>query len=388
MTPLASTPHPTLPRATASDAPPTAPRKWTVLLYSAADNDLRPWMEHDVAEMEQVGGDQNTNLLVQIDRGRAGGGCQRIALQSDASLGGAPDVIDSPVDQDLGQVNMASADTLAGALRWAMQKYPAEHFMLVISDHGNAWKGCCQDDSHLGWMNLPALKSALQTVTAETGRKLDVVGFDACLMASTEVAWQLKDQARYMVASEQTEGADGWPYTPILGNGRLEALQARLNQRLNTTPEELVKRIVGKSADTPEITHTLSAIDLEKMAPLQQALIDLRGALLAPQVTQGQLREVLAGCEHFFGYRDLGHWLSLLSADGPVNDPAVKAAAQRAQEAYRDLIIAEQHNGDHPNASGLTIHLTKPNDVYTYMALDFQKATDWVAVGNKTGPPV
>ena len=377
------------PASTPRPSPAAAsPRAWTVLLYSAADNNLRPYMEHDVAEMERVGSDDSTQLLVQIDHGRDGGGCQRLALQSDAALGGTPDAIDSPVERDLGQVNMASADTLASSLRWAMEAYPAEHFMLIISDHGNAWKGCCEDDSHLGWMDLRALKSALQTVTHETGRKLDVIGFDACMMANTEVAWQLKDQARYMVASEQSEGADGWPYTPILGGGRLEAVRERLQQRLDTTPEELARLIVAKAADTPDITHTMSAVDLGKLEPLQQALVELRTALLAPQVTQEQLREVLGQCEHFFGYRDLGHWLTLLAGDGPVADPAVKAAAERALGAYRDVVLAEQHNGEHPGASGLTIHLTKPNDMYTYLALDFQKDSDWVAVGNKTGPPL
>ena len=32
--------------------------QWTVLQYSAADNNLYPWMLHDVAEMEQVGSDE------------------------------------------------------------------------------------------------------------------------------------------------------------------------------------------------------------------------------------------------------------------------------------------------------------------------------------------
>lgn len=371
----------------AADEPPQAPPKWSVLVYSAADNNLYPYMLHDVAEMERVGSDAHTHVLVQIDHGRDGGGAQRIALRSDAALGGTPDVVDSPVEESLGSVNMGASDTLAGALRWALQKYPAEHTMLVISDHGNAWKGCCEDDSHLGWMNLPALKNALQTVTQETGRKLDVIGFDACLMANTEVAWQLKDQARYMVASEQTEGADGWPYTPILTPDTLTSMQAHMTQRLDLEPEALVKMIVEKSADTPNVIRTLSAVDLEKMEPLKDALVGLRGALLESGVTQPQLRDVLKQCERFFGYRDLGHWLKLLETDTQITAPAVKTAVQRVQEAYRDVIVAEQHSPEHPNATGLTIHLTKPNDTATYMALDFQKATDWVAVGNKTGPP-
>ncbi len=364
------------------------PRKWTILQYSAADNNLYPWMLTDVCEMERVGSDEFTNLLVQIDHGRDHGGCKRLALQSDASLGGDPDQVDSPVLEDLGQTNMSHGETLKNSLVWAMQNYPAEHYMLIVSDHGNSWKGCCSDDSHMGWMSMPTLSNAIQRATAETGQKLDVIGFDACLMANTEVAFQLKDQARYMVASEQTEGADGWPYTPILGPKALEAVQRSLRERIDLEPEELVKLIVEKSADTPDVIRTLSAVDLQKMDGLKDAMIELRGAILDAEVPQAKLRDVLKQCQKFFGYRDLGHWLRLLRDDEQLGEnKAIQAGVERVLGEYNRVVIAEQHSPACPNASGLTIHLTKPNDYQGYLALDFQKATDWVAIGNQTGPP-
>ena len=49
------------------------------------------------------------------------------------------------------------------------------------------------------------------------GRKLDVLGLDACLMAMGEVGYQSKGSASFMIGSEQTEPAEGWPYTAVLG---------------------------------------------------------------------------------------------------------------------------------------------------------------------------
>lgn len=59
--------------------------------------------------------------------------------------------------------------------------------MLVIADHGKGWEGLIQDDSHKGWMSVPQLRQALDTAQKATGQKLDVLGFDACQMASVEV---------------------------------------------------------------------------------------------------------------------------------------------------------------------------------------------------------
>ena len=57
------------------------PKKWTVLLYSAADNNLHPYMVDDVAELETVGSDAQTDVVVQIDHGREGGGAERLKVE-------------------------------------------------------------------------------------------------------------------------------------------------------------------------------------------------------------------------------------------------------------------------------------------------------------------
>lgn len=361
------------------------PKKWTILLYSAADNNLHPFMTDDVAELEKVGSDENTNLLVQFDNGRQGGpqGAYRYCLQKDRVDNGT---IDTPPEESLGQVNMSSSETLKDAICWAMNKYPAEHTMLVISDHGNSWKGCCQDDSHRGWMDVPTLKNALERAARETGKKVDIVGFDCCMMGNTEVAYELRDQATYMVASEKSEGGDGWPYQAILQPDLLKTVQRELQTRVDMSPEELACRIVDQTSYVTDIIHTLSAVRLGEMGNLKEKLTPLRDAIVNGTVTQEVLRDINAKVQRFFGYRDLGDWLRLLQEDERIQDAAIKEEAARVQEAYSKAILAEQHDFS-LNATGLTIHLTKPNDYYGYMALDFQKDSDWVAVGNKIGPP-
>lgn len=46
--------------------------------------------------------------------------------------------------------------------------------------------------------------------------KLDIVAFDACALATIEMAYQLAPYAKYMIASQVTIPLPGWPYREIL----------------------------------------------------------------------------------------------------------------------------------------------------------------------------
>src|SRR5260370_280022 len=83
-------------------------------------------------------------------------------------------------------------------------------------------------DSNGTWMSLPKIQQGLQEAHQATGRKLDVVGFDACLMANTEVAHQLKDEADFLVGSQEVEGGAGWPYNRVLSKTMLDSLEQTL----------------------------------------------------------------------------------------------------------------------------------------------------------------
>lgn len=350
-----------------------APKKWTVLLYSAADNNLHPYMVDDVAELETVGSDAQTDVVVQIDHGREGGGAERYHIEKTKD-GHGP--VLSPVLEQKGQVNMSSAYTLSDAIQWAMKNYPSEHFMLVISDHGNAWKGCAQDDSARGWMSVPELKAGLAHAQQATGKKIDVLGFDCCLMANLETAYQVRDQASYMVASEMTEGADGWPYNPILTPDTLRSV------RLDMSPRELASMLVDKSGTT-ESVHTLSAIDLSKVGAIAQPMAELRQALVETPTTQAELRAIWKDTVRFYGYRDAGDWARQLQ--DRVADPTVKEKAGAALAAIQDAVISEDHHGPYAGATGMTLQVHKSSDL-SYRNLEFEKDVKWSQAQERVGP--
>ena len=126
---------------------------------------------------------------------------------------------------------MSDGATLVDFVTWAMQAYPADRYVLILSDHGMGWPGGWTDaDSHgsgdpsipltsrLGdQLYLMELDQAFQQIRSETGLdKFELIGLDACLMAQIEVLTALQPHARYAVVSEEVEPSLGWAYTGFL----------------------------------------------------------------------------------------------------------------------------------------------------------------------------
>ena len=324
---------------------PAPPKKWTVLMWSACDNDLYECCVNDLDKSER-GTHEDIHVLAQVDHrpnpdALGPHSVQRLELQNDQQP-----LLHSPVKADLGDASMADPKNLSEFIQWGIKNYPAENYWLVISDHGDAWKGAAQDEGHREWMSLPQIQSALEDARQQTGRKLDLLSFDCCHMASTEVAHQLKDESRYMVASQEVMGYIGLPYEQVLG----EAAQH--------SPRQLAQRLVQVSTANPEDIPTFSAVDLEKVPALSEAVTQLGQAITASALSGAQLREVLADTQPFWEYRDL-HQLAGNLACKAEAEPALRQAAGCVQTALTEAVIAEQHASSHPGAHGLQIEVNR-----------------------------
>lgn len=62
-------------------------------------------------------------------------------------------------------------------------------------------------------LTLSEVRDAVAAASRLWGGKLDMVGFDACLMSNLENAVMLSPYAQYLVASEEAEPDGGWDYT-------------------------------------------------------------------------------------------------------------------------------------------------------------------------------
>ena len=163
--------------------------------------------------------------------------------------------------KDAGSGAMTNPDNLGGYIQWCASNFPADRYELILWDHGGgSVSGYGYDEKFVssGSMTLSGIQKALD----QGGIKFDFIGFDACLMATTETALMLDKYADYMVASEETEPGIGWYYTDWL---------TKLGQNTSMPTTDIGKQIVDSfveacSRKCQGQKTTLAVIDLAELA--------------------------------------------------------------------------------------------------------------------------
>lgn len=375
-TPAAQTPLSPSPVATFTAPPEPSPTidphlaDWTILVYMAADNDLELQSLLDINEMEAAGQSDEVNVLVQLDRtpgetGLAGDWTttRRYQVTGDKD----PHNINAVLLQDLGELNMGDPDALTDFLVWGMTDFPANHYALVLWDHGAGWLGIAFDDSVPGFdeLSMNDLGGALQRALAQTGRqRLDIIGFDACLMGQMEVYNAISPYAAYAVGSEELVPALGWDYAALLAD-----LYAAPQMAAAQLAQRMVDHYVAYYRDVePDEFVTMSAVALAEMPAVTAAVETLAAALMVePSVTASAVADARAGAESFARYFpedadyyaavDLWHFAGILSQRS--QDEQVVSAARQVMAAVEEAVIAEQHGGAFQYTGGMAVYFPR-----------------------------
>jgi hypothetical protein len=245
---------------------PDVPNEWTVMVYMAADNDLEPFAFADLNEMEAALLPAGVSVLAGVDR--IAGYDASDGDWTDARIGViGRDGDTSLVSGDLasvGEVNTGAAATLTGFIDWAVQERPAQHYALVIWNHGDGVNGVGFDaSSGDDALNFREIQEA---IAASIPGELDFVGFDACSMAMLEQAHALVEVADYMVAAEDQEPAEGWNYADWLSAAFAPGAAADAGDLAHAA----VASFGGQYADQGDAT--LSALALDRIPAVAAAL--------------------------------------------------------------------------------------------------------------------
>jgi hypothetical protein len=366
--------------------------EWTVMVYLDADNNLESAGIDDINEMEMVGSTSEVNIVVQVDRvpysvlassnqgyadDTSNGNwttTQRYYVTQDFN----PVLINSPSINDLGELNMGDPQTLVDFAHWAAINYPAKKYLLVIWNHGggfrslNLAKDIAWDDTNGGdKITMPELEDALSMISAQIGKNIDLVGMDACLMAMTEVAYQIKDYADILVTSEESEPEGGWPYNTIL---------SQLTSNPSLTPTQLATNIVDDYIFTYPTTYvTQSAIDLSYMDTLTGQLSNLALEIMSDSSTpKYQYIFAAASSQHYGDY----DFTDLYDLCGKIliysNNANVKNIALSIQQSLDFTVIHSGYNGFVVSDSrGLSIYFPYYYYDNYYDHTNFAKDTSW-----------
>lgn len=259
-----------------SDVPdPVAPTR-TVLIYMAADNSLSSYSYDNIESIVQgtsASALNGGNLLIYVDAKNAAPQLLQIKVKSDGK-------IQKLSVEDYPEQNSADPSVMRGVFDKVIGDYPADSYGLVLWSHGTAWlpynvqpmlRSFGQDESN--WMEIDELAEALPD------HVFDFIMFDACYMASTEVAYALRDKADYILASPTEVLGEGFPYKLIIGNFFTET--AGLQQIAETfynyynQKEKIIEQSASVSLIATEQLDNLAAICREIVIGKENAIASL-----------------------------------------------------------------------------------------------------------------
>ena len=123
--------------------------------------------------------------------------------------------------QTLPDADMGSKSTLIDFLRYGKDNFQADHKVFVFWNHGGgSLGGICSDERTNNAISLNDLTEAFSSVYEKSpdNPPFEIIGFDACLMATYDTASALYGFSRYMVGSEELEPGNGWNYTGWVGS--------------------------------------------------------------------------------------------------------------------------------------------------------------------------
>lgn len=392
--------------------------KWTFMVYLDADNNLESAGLDDFLEMASVGSTSAVNIIVQMDRhpnsappyySSAYGNwtdTRRFLIQK----GNTPSV--TPL-QNLGEQNMGDPNVLQDFVEWAITNYPAEHYALSIWNHGGGWRtlqerlaeraaraigerdvdtgvarAVAWDDTDSDKLYMKEVQQALEAAKQRlqerlnTAVKMDVVGFDACLMGMVEVAYAMRNVANYMVGSEETEPGDGWPYDTILSD---------VVKTPSIGAKGLADLIVTKYGNAYSAGITQSSVDIAKVSDVGGRIDNFTSKAISEWA---KLKDARTNAKQYHpwgnSYWGVDLWDFADEVYNRVSSADIKDAALELKNAVDDFVTNEHHSSDMAGSHGVAIYFppsqtefnndpdhTGYEDSNTFMVVDFVRHHQW-----------
>ncbi len=383
--------------------------KWTFIVYIAGDNSLDTslkgdQLKRDINKMEVAANSTDVNIIVLADKNGDGNTyLYKIQNDTDTFTINTPTITIANLlpSATTNELNTGDHATLVVFSTWTIANYPAENYCLVVWNHGGGWwpkspklkKGIAWDDTtdDNDYLTTAELGNALSTIKTYLGKNIDIIGLDACLMAQIEIAYQIKDSANYMVASEENEY--GWPYDGIL---------TELVSNPNYDPKTFSQKIVDiwdKAYSDEAVSYfssvldkrTASAVDLSKIGELAAAIDNFAYQLISTKktiplyLTRDAVDYYGESSNVQYGGIDIYDLAYIIEQNPDLDSASLRNSASNVMDSINDCVLANRVGSTHKNSHGLSINFPKTKDDWeiwnnpdgNYENLSFCQATNW-----------
>jgi len=340
--------------------------EWTIMVYMDGDNNLEKYALWNLNNMEKVDMPSNVHITFMLDR--SPNFSKLDGDWSDTRMGIVshdlnPKTITSPME-NVGELNMGNPDTLTSFINWSTEIAPAEHYALILWDHGDGVEGTCWDfSSNYDNLTISEIQRAIENSNVD---KFDLIGFDACLMSDIDVAFGLKDVTDFLVMSQAEEPATGWNYSKWL---------SIFNYTSNPSTELLAKAVALTYGHFYRYPVTMSVIDTSKTDELLDSMENFAHDLLAQPTDVYDLIDAAKETKQFDKeYVDLYQLMNNFIAQDI--SPALSQDALDITNVLNEMVV--YNAGGMPNANGISLYFPKePMHDYTPDNFDWLNTTGW-----------
>lgn len=272
-------------------------KEWNISAYMDGDSESNLFVPLDdicsfnINQMEKVGSNKNIDILVQFDsfgRYSQENRTKRYFIEKDPNM----DKIISHKFEDFDkESNMGDLETFKDFTEW-VKNFDSKNRLLIIKGHGFGIMQpvyiTSEKEKEKRNETLPVY--SIDKVFKESIKKpIDVLVFDQCFMANIESAYQLRDYAKVMVASEDVmwfpeiaDPDDFYGWIKIQQGIEYEKILEYLTKNPDASAEELGKFIVSsfsykfnnpkeyysKSVKNPKTLSIVSNVAKEQEATL------------------------------------------------------------------------------------------------------------------------
>ena len=270
-------------------------------------------------------------------------------------------------------------DTLSDFLTFCKEDYPADHTMLVLWDHGGGPFGYGVDSIFGGEiMSMKEINQALSNVyTADPENPaFDIIGFDACLMSSVEVTYELYGFASFYALSEESEPGEGWDYTGFLNEMSENPTMspAAVAQSIaDTYMDYYAADIINMGKYIPLTDVTFAVLDAKKAEELYMAYTDLTKHQLKDAVEDISVLAEIGRCSsnspHVIAFMydsynlvDLGCYVDLMIDNYPEECSKIKLL-------LKETVLYHRETGSLSDTQGVSVYL--PGSISSYDGLHY-----------------
>ena len=258
-------------------------------------------------------------------------------------------------------------DTLSDFISYCADNYESDHMGLILWDHGGGVTGFGNDSIFGSGMTLADLQKAISKPLKKDVNDpyFDIIGFDACLMASTEVASAFDGYGRYLAASEEVEPGEGWNYSvwlktlaenPTMNEAAVcrEIADSYMDFYMKRNLDFMTKKFLGNTVVTFSVT------DIHKAAILNEAYERMNRELLKIAVDDKSVLTDMSRAASktmryseenydYFNTIDLGTYVDYLSEIYPDE-------CEEVRKLLREAVVYKRANSYLKDSQGLSIY--------------------------------